>query len=117
MRKPRVRVAPTRRGLIAGGAVLATGVAAVASLADAAQQDNREWSDWFSKLIRAASRSRNPSLKKGWAPDMKELGVAYLSVRFALGDDRFHYCIRPLGRQAGISVVSQQLLLDGSKRQ
>ena len=87
------------------------------SFAEAAQQDNGVWSDWCTKLIRAASRSRNPSLKKGWAPDMKELGVAYLSIRFALGDDRFHYCIRPLGRRAGVSVVSQQLLTDGSKRQ
>ena len=48
---------------------------------------------------------------------MKELGVAYLSIRFALGDDRFHYCIRPLGRRAGVSVVSQRLLTDGSRRQ
>jgi hypothetical protein len=116
-RRPKGSAEPTRRRLVSEGAAFATGVVAAPPIAEAIQQEKREWSDWFKKLVRAASRSRNPILKKGWAPDMKELGVAYLSIRFARGEDSFHYCIRPLGRQAGVSVVSQRLLTDGSKRQ
>jgi hypothetical protein len=97
------------------GAALA-GVATVPDIAEASQQDEKGWSTWLEKLIRAATRSRNPNLKKGWAPDMKELGVAYLTIRFSRGDESFDYTLRPLGSKAGVSVASHRLLTNGSKQ-